>query len=44
MLNRVSRTEAEASDAFRRLEDHLRTVTAAGWIPPSAANPKTTAP
>ena len=26
MLNRVSRTEAEASDAFRRLEDHLRTV------------------
>jgi localization factor PodJL len=27
MLNRVSRSEAEASDAFRRIEEHLRTVT-----------------
>src|SRR3984957_830088 len=26
MLNRVSRTEAESSDAFRRIEDHLRSV------------------
>ncbi len=26
MLNRVSRTEAESSDAFRRIEEHLRSV------------------
>jgi len=26
MLNRVSRTEAESSDAFHRIEDHLRSV------------------
>ena len=26
MLARVSRTEAESSDAYRRIEDHLRTV------------------
>ena len=26
MLNRVSRTEAESSDAFRRIDEHLRSV------------------
>jgi localization factor PodJL len=26
MLNRVSRTEAESSDSFRRIEEHLRSV------------------
>ena len=26
MLSRVSRTEAESSEAYRRIEEHLRTV------------------
>ena len=32
----------KSSDAYRRIEEHLRTVGTAAWIPPSAASPKTT--
>ena len=43
MLARVGRCEAESTDAWRRIEEQLRGLSAAGWTRPNAAIAKTTA-